>query len=223
MTTQANRRHQRARHPGGPARQPGSARARAAAQRKRQAARRARLRLAGWLAAAAAAAGLIIATALSAGSGPGSAQSSAVRAAPGFTLASTSGQTVSLAGYRGRDVVLYFNEGTGCDACFYQMTEFQNHAADLACAGITIVPIVMNPVGQVRPHLAAFGIRTPYLIDATGSVSRPYGMFGKGMHPGLPGHGFVLIDARGIQRWHGEYPSMYLSAAGLIAQVKAHL
>jgi len=226
MTTEANRRHQRARHPGGLSRQPGqpgSARARAAAQRKRQAARRARLRLAGWLAAAAAAAGLIIATALSAGSGSGTAQSSAVRSAPGFTLASTNGQTISLAGYRGRDVVLYFNEGVGCDACFYQMTEFQDHVADLARAGITVVPIVMNPVGQVRPQLAAFGIRTPYLIDATGSVSRAYGMLGKGMHPGLPGHGFVLIDARGIQRWHGEYLSMYLSATGLITQVKAHL
>lgn len=48
-------------------------------------------------------------------------------------------------------------------------------------------------------------------------------MLGKGMHAGLPGHGFVLVDARGMQRWHGEYPSMYLSTAGLIAQVKAHL
>jgi peroxiredoxin len=145
-----------------------------------------------------------------------------VRAAPGFTLASTSGQAVSLASYRGRDVVLYFNEGVGCDACFYQMTEFQDHAADLARAGITVVPIVMSPAGQVRQQLTSFGIRAPYLIDATGSVSRAYAMPGQGMHAGLPGHGFVLVDARGMQRRHGEYPSMYLSTAGIIAQVKAH-
>jgi peroxiredoxin len=227
MTTQGNRHHQQARHHGGPSRPhpgaPGTARAKTVAVRRRQARRRARLKLAGWLAAAAAAAGLIIATALSAGSGSGSAQSSAVRAAPAFTLASTSGQAVSLASYRGRDVVLYFNEGVGCEACFYQMTEFQAHAADLTRAGITLVPIVMNPAGQVRQEMAAFGIRAPYLIDATGSVSRAYGMLGKGMHAGLPGHGFVLIDSSGTQRWTGEYPSMYLSTAGLIAQVKAHL
>ncbi len=234
MTAQGNRHRQQAPRPGQGRQRPvqgrqrpgysGSGRAiRPAAVRRRQARRQARLRLAGWLAAAAAAAGLIIATALSVGSSSGTTQSSAVRAAPGFTLTSTSGKAVSLASYRGRDVVLYFSEGVGCDACFYQMTEFQSHAAELAKAGITVVPIVMNPAGQVRQETAAFGIRTPYLIDTTGSVSRAYGMLGKGMHPGLPGHGFILIDARGMQRWHGEYPSMYLSTAGLITQVKNHL
>ena len=34
--------------------------------------------------------------------------------APGFTLRTTQGTTVSLADYRGRPVVLYFNEGAGC-------------------------------------------------------------------------------------------------------------
>ncbi len=71
--------------------------------------------------------------------------------------------------------------------------------------------------------MAAYGLHTPYLIDATGKVSHAYGVPGKGMHAALPGHGFVLIDARGRQRWYGEYPSMYLSAAGLLHQVRAHL
>jgi hypothetical protein len=43
------------------------------------------------------------------------------------------------------------------------------------------------------------------------------------MHPGLPGHSFVLIDTDGIQRWYGEYPSMYLSPADLLVQIRAHL
>jgi hypothetical protein len=33
----------------------------------------------------------------------------------------------------------------------------------------------------------------------------------------------VLIDSNGIQRWYGEYPSMYLSSADLLVQVRAHL
>ena len=52
---------------------------------------------------------------------------------------------MSLASYRGRDVVLYFNEGVGCDACFYQMRQFEQNAAQLTKAGITILPIVMDP------------------------------------------------------------------------------
>jgi hypothetical protein len=47
-------------------------------------------------------------------------------------------------------------------------------------------------------------------------------VLGKGMHAGLPGHSFVFVDALGTQRWNGEHPSMYMSTAGLIAQVKAH-
>jgi hypothetical protein len=78
----------------------------------------------------------------------------------------------------------------------------------------------MNPASQVRQELASFGLHTPYLIDATGSVSRAYGALGKGMHSGLPRHGFVLIDASGTQRRYGEYPSMYLSTAGMLAQVR---
>jgi peroxiredoxin len=175
-----------------------------------------------WSAAALAAAGLITAAVLVTSSS-GALQHNIMRPAPGFTLTATNGRPVSLASYRGRDVVLYFSEGAGCDACFYQMREFEQHAAQLRSAGITIVPIVMNPASQIRPELSSFGLHAPYLIDATGSVSRAYGVLGKGMHAGLPGHGFVLIDAHGTERWYGEYPSMYLSAAGLIQQVRAHL
>jgi peroxiredoxin len=189
----------------------------------RQAARRSsRRRTAALWSAAVLILGVVIAAAVLT-TGSGSIQHNTVRPAPTFTLTNTSGQPVSLASYRGHDVVLYFSEGAGCDACFYQMREFEQHAADLGKAGITILPIVMNPASQIRPELAGFGLRTPYLIDATGSVSRAYGVLGKGMHAGLPGHGFVLIDTRGTERWYGEYPSMYLSTGALIRQVRNHL
>lgn len=103
------------------------------------------------------------------------------------------------------------------------MRDLEQHAADLAGAGVTVLPIVMNPAEQVRREMASYGLRTPYLIDADGSVSRAYGTIGKGMHAGLPGHSFVLIDKTGVKRWYGEYPSMYLPTAQLLQQVRAHL
>ena len=36
------------------------------------------------------------------------------------------------------------------------------------------------------------------------------------MHEGLPGHGFVLVDAKGMQRWYGNYPSMWLDPQALL-------
>jgi peroxiredoxin len=190
-------------------------------QRRQEARRRARRAALLWAAAAIIIAAAVTTALLVTRAAP--LQHSVARQAPGFTLPSTAGTTVSLASYRGHNVVLYFNEGVGCDACFYQVGQFEQNAAQLRAAGVTIVPIVMNPASQVRPELAAFGLHTPYLIDATGAVSRAYGVLGTGMHAGLPGHGFVLIDARGIERWYGEYPSMHLSTAGLITQVQAHL
>lgn len=144
-------------------------------------------------------------------------------AAPDFTLASTAGGAVSLADHRGHDVLLYFSEGLGCDPCFYQMVEIERNGRELSDAGLTILPIVMNPAPETARELERFGVRTPFLIDADGSVTRSYGMLGKGMHANLPGHGFVLIDRTGQVRWKMEYPSMFVSADELLAAVEPYL
>lgn len=145
------------------------------------------------------------------------------RLAPEFTLIDTSSNTVRLADFRGRNVVLYFNEGAGCQSCLLQMADIERNAARFSAANITVLPIVMNSAEQIRADMAANGVRTPFLIDSGGTVSKAYGTLGKGMHAGLPGHSFVLIDAGGIQRWYGEYPSMYLSPADLLREVRTHL
>lgn len=211
MTNTATRHHQRRGKT-----HPGAKRTRLKAARRRQARRRAAI---GWSIAIVVLAGVVTAMMLAARS----TGSSVAGAAPGFALQSTDGKTVSLADYRGKNVVLYFNEGVGCGACFYQMNDIEQHAADLGKADVTVLPIVMNPADQVRQEMARYGLRTPYLIDADGSVSRAYGTLGKGMHGGLPGHSFVLIDKHGVKRWNGEYPSMYLPTAELLKEVSSHL
>ena len=65
-------------------------------------------------------------------------------------------------------------------------------------------------------------VTTPFLLD-DGTVSQEYGTLGKGMHAGLPGHSFVLIDKNGVQRWYGEYPSMWLDPGELLTAVRDHL
>jgi peroxiredoxin len=145
------------------------------------------------------------------------------RPAPDFVLTDTNGSTVRLADLRGRNVLLYFNEGAGCQSCLYQMADIERHADQFTAANITVLPIVMNTAEQIKADMAANGVRTPFLIDNGGNVSKAYGTLGKGMHPGLPGHSFVVIDTNGIQRWYGEYPSMYLAPAELLNQVRTHL
>ena len=147
--------------------------------------------------------------------------SSVMRVAPDFTLTDTSGTKVSLADLRGKNVLLYFSEGAGCQACLVQMAQIEKDP-NIAAAGLTVLPIVMNSKEEVTADMTANGVRTPFLLD-DGTVSTAYGTIGKGMHAGLPGHSFVLIDKAGNQRWYGEYPSMWLSTADLLKEVQAHL
>jgi peroxiredoxin len=147
--------------------------------------------------------------------------SSVARVAPDFTLTDTTGTQVSLAAERGKNVLLYFSEGAGCQACLVQMSQIEKDPA-FAAAGLTVLPIVMNTKEQILADMSSNGVRTPFLLD-DGTVSTEYGTIGKGMHAGLPGHSFVLIDKSGKQRWYGEYPSMWLSNADLLKEVRSHL
>lgn len=141
-------------------------------------------------------------------------QSDQVRSAPDFTLPASDGTSVTLSDLRGAPVLLYFNEGAGCDACIVQMTAIENEPG-FAEAGITVLPIVMNTAEQINAERERLGATSAFLLD-DGAVSEEYGTLGSGMHEGLPGHGFVLIDADGQQVWSGDYPSMWIDADDLL-------
>lgn len=141
--------------------------------------------------------------------------------APDFTLPTTDGNSITLSSLRGGPVILYFNEGAGCGSCTAQMAAIELEPG-FAAAGITVLPIVMNTAEQILPDMQQFQVTTPYLLD-DGKVSEAYGVLGKGMHAGLPGHGFVLIDADGVQRWQGDYPSMWLEPTELLKEATGRL
>jgi len=163
----------------------------------------------------------VVAAAVYALATSGTASSEETRRAPDFTLPTTAGTSVTLSELRGEPVILYFNEGAGCASCTVQMAEIEKEPG-FAEAGITVLPIVMNTAEQIRPDMQRYGATTPYLLD-DGTVSQAYGTLGTGMHPGVPGHGFVLIDADGNQVWQGDYPSMWLEPAQLLKEATSRL
>jgi len=179
--------------------------------------RRRRLVLGAWAAALVVIVALVVAGLVSARP----SQSSDARLAPDFTLSTSDGRSVSLSSLRGSPVLLYFSEGAGCDACLLQMNLIEKDPA-FAAAGITVLPIVMNTAAQISAEMTRLEVKTPFLLD-DGTVSQAYGTLGKGMHQGLPGHGFVLVDAKGVQKWAGEYPSMYLAPKELMTEITTHL
>ena len=148
--------------------------------------------------------------------------SDAIRTAPEFTLTDTGGSEHTLAQHRGENVLLYFSEGAGCQSCIVQMGEIETQAAAFEKLDVTVLPIVMNTREQITADMTANGVTTPFLLD-DGTVSEAYGTLGKGMHAGLPGHSFVLIDRQGRQRWYGEYPSMWLAPQDLLDEIRSNL
>lgn len=179
--------------------------------------RRRVLVLSAWSALAVLGVGLVTAALISARP----VQSDDVRAAPDFTLPDSDGGSVTLSDLRGSPVLLYFNEGAGCDACIVQMTKIEEEAG-FEEDGVTVLPVVMNTAEQINADRSRLGARTPFLLD-DGTVSGAYGTLGTGMHEGLPGHGFVLIDAEGRQIWQGDYPSMWIDPPELLRIIRSNL
>ena len=171
--------------------------------------RRLAIRIA-WLTATLVIVGLVVAALLSARP----VTSSEATEATAFTLPMSDGGTVSLSDYAGQPVILYFNEGAGCDSCLLQMSEIEKEPG-FADAGIAVLPIVMNTAEQINADRERLGVKAPFALD-DGTISEAYGTLGTGMHEGLPGHGFILIDSDGVQRWYGNYPSMWLDPSDLL-------
>lgn len=176
--------------------------------------------LAGWAVGLLLVAGVITAGLLS--SKPQDQTAATPTPAPTFTLTDTTGATVDLAALRGRNVILYFSEGAGCQSCLLQMAQIEAQQAQFDQANITVLPIVMNTRDQITADMSANNVKTPFLLD-DGTVSTEYGTIGRGMHAGLPGHSFVVIDSQGMQRWYGEYPSMWLEPGDLLAKAQMAL
>ena len=189
-------------------------------EQARTARKRRVISLAGWAVGLLLVAGVITAGLLS--SKPQDQTAATPTPAPTFTLTDTTGATVDLATFRGRNVILYFSEGAGCQSCLLQMAQIEAQQAKFDEANITVLPIVMNTRDQITADMSANNVKTPFLLD-DGTVSTEYGTIGRGMHAGLPGHSFVVIDSEGMQRWYGEYPSMWLEPGDLLAKAQTAL
>ncbi len=141
--------------------------------------------------------------------------------APDFSLTDVvSGEQVTRRSLGGHETLLFFSEGVSCQACLVQAADLQKDNA-LRAAGIQLVSVTTDPVGQLAEAARQYGIRTAMLADPTTSMSAAYGMLGHGgmQHPTQDGHAFMLLDAKGNVMWHRAYASMYVPAGQLLSDM----
>ena len=96
--------------------------------------------------------------------------------APDFSLGTSTGETIHLAGLRGRPVLINL-WASWCAPCRAEMPALQRVYEDYQDQGITILAVNATDQDQVDKAIAfgqEYGLTFPILFDLDGSVSRQY-------------------------------------------------
>lgn len=149
--------------------------------------------------------------------------------APAINLIASDGSAFDLASFRGQTVLLYFQEGIMCQACWVQLKDIEKNFADFKDVGIDqIVTITTDPVIPLAEVVEMNELQSLVISDRTVSVSKSYNTNLYGM-PGMGvkynGHSFILVDTEGIIQWRADYGryTMYVELKDLIADIKKGL
>lgn len=151
-------------------------------------------------------------------------------AAPPITLPSTTGGTFNLASQRGKTVLLFFEEGVGCEPCWTQIRDIEKHWGQFRRLGIDeMVTVTTNTLPQLKQKVADEHIHTPVLADTSMNASlaysaNKYGMMGDQMD----GHTFMVVGNDGVIEWRADYGGspkyiMYLPIPALIHDIRKGL
>lgn len=141
-----------------------------------------------------------------------------------FSLEGLDGNIVKLSDYRGKNVVLFFNEGQMCyPACWEQIKELgidpRFNSSDTVAFSITVdTRKQWQKIAEDNPEYKDAKI----LFDTNGTVSSEYGILSlpSSMHRGSsPGHTYLVIDKEGIVRFTLDDPSMALRNDQLAAEI----
>ena len=150
--------------------------------------------------------------------------------APSMILPSTDGGNFDLASFKGKTVLLYFQEGVGCQPCWDQMRDIQTHRAEFSAAGIDeFVTITSNSLDLVSRKLTQDGIPGPVLADTDLAVSKTYDANSYGMMGNsTDGHTFIVVGPDGTIKWRADYGgspdfTMFVPVPSLLADLKAGL
>jgi thioredoxin-dependent peroxiredoxin len=100
-------------------------------------------------------------------------------AAPDFTLASDTGEQISLSDLRGRKVIVYFYPNAMTPGCTTQACDFSESLASLQAAGYEVLGISPNTPDKLAKFRERDGLTITLLSDADKSVMQAYGAFGE--------------------------------------------
>ena len=100
--------------------------------------------------------------------------------APDFEGVTTDGTNVSLKGYRGKKLVMYFYPMDDTPGCTKQACSLRDHNKDIAAKGAAILGVSTQDEASHRKFTQKYKLNFPLLADKDGKVGRAYGTIGGG-------------------------------------------
>lgn len=144
--------------------------------------------------------------------------------APDFALADKDGKIYSLNELRGKNIILFFNEGLMCyPACWNQIAALAKDER-FKNADTVVLSVVVDPPEEWQkavkqmPELAEATV----VFDKGATISKQFGMLTtvSSMHYGsLPGHTFVLINKEGVIKHIFDDPNMSIHNDQLVIEI----
>ncbi len=144
--------------------------------------------------------------------------------APDFAFADRSGKNYSLDELRGKNIILFFNEGLMCyPSCWNQIVALAKDER-FKNVGTVVLSVVIDPLEDWQkaidkmPELASAVV----VFDKGGAVSKKFGALTvpSSMHYGsFPGHSYVLIDKQGVVRYAFDDPNMGIHNDRLVEEI----
>jgi len=101
--------------------------------------------------------------------------------APDFTLSDTDGNTVRLADYAGKWLVLYFYPKDDTPGCTVEACSLRDANADITALGAQVVGISKDDPSAHEKFRAKHSLNFTLLSDPEGRVIEAYGAWGKKM------------------------------------------
>jgi thioredoxin-dependent peroxiredoxin len=121
--------------------------------------------------------------------------------APGFTLPDAEGKPVSLADYRGKNVIVYFYPKAATPGCTTEACDFRDNLASLQGSGYDVLGISPDAPEALAHFTGDYALTFPLLADEDHAVARAYGAWGERLVRGEITEGIlrstVVLDPEG--------------------------
>ncbi|HET6269356.1 MAG TPA: thioredoxin-dependent thiol peroxidase [Arthrobacter sp.] len=123
---------------------------------------------------------------------------------PDFTLPDAEGKPVSLADYRGKNVIVYFYPKAATPGCTTEACDFRDSLSSLQGSGYQVLGISPDAPDALADFTGDFALTFPLLADEDHAVALAYGAWGEKLVDGEVTEGIVrstvVLDPEGKVR-----------------------